>query len=702
MDQSLYPSSPLQFDPKKLEPGVAFRKQVSTVIISILLFLIVYLLLVALSIVLVLGCFYAGVAIIVAKPAFFTIMIGLGLMGLGIAVFVFLVKFVFSVSKNENALRIEVTGVDQPGLFSFIRNLTTETNTPFPKKIFISGDVNAAVFYNSSFWSMFLPVRKNLEIGLGFVNSVNISEFKAVMAHEFGHFSQRSMKLGSFTYNVNKIIYNMLYDNNSYTNFLDSWGKVSGYFAFFAAATVHIARAIQSVLKGMYTFINKNYMGLSREMEFHADAVAASVAGANNLISALSKIELAGECYNTALSNAGEWLKEKKVSTNLFSYQLSVFQRLARDNNLGINEGIPEVPFHFIQSFSRSRVNFKNQWASHPTLEERKNHLEKLDITADPVNTSAWTVFENASGLQQQMTKMLYGESIMQENLEVKDELFFEDWFKNERESNKLPEAYKGFYDNRFFNTAGWNIEAIAKMPVSTNMEELFTDECRLIQKALTSNELDLTTIQNIKEKHIDIKSFDFDGEKFLSSDCDQVIIQLEKEIASLRNRQHEIEKEALSFFHQVDETDSTLILEYRKYQSFELVYENYTTVVNKLLQILKPFYSEKCDIRYIISTIERMKENEEQKIKNFFSRFIEENYIGPGTKGKLLDRVTAFRNRSYAYFSNEQFHNEELTELTDLTFAVADELNNFKWKFYKNLLEIQLERYHSMTAISA
>jgi len=33
-------------------------------------------------------------------------------------------------------------------------------------------------FYNSSFWSMFLPVRKNLEIGLGLVNSINISEFK--------------------------------------------------------------------------------------------------------------------------------------------------------------------------------------------------------------------------------------------------------------------------------------------------------------------------------------------------------------------------------------------------------------------------------------------------------------------------------------------------------------------------------------------
>jgi Zn-dependent protease with chaperone function len=126
---------------------------------------------------------------------------------------------------------------------------------------------------------MVFPVRKNLEIGLGLVNSINISELKAVIAHEFGHFSQRSMKLGSFTYNVNRIIYNMLYENNSYTGFLNAWGRLHGILSFFANITVKIAQGIQYILREMYKVINKSYMGLSREMEFHADAVAASVAG---------------------------------------------------------------------------------------------------------------------------------------------------------------------------------------------------------------------------------------------------------------------------------------------------------------------------------------------------------------------------------------------------------------------------------------
>src|SRR5215203_3523698 len=138
MNPIIYPESPTHVDPRKLEPTASFKKQVGKVIISILLFFIVYLLLIAASLLLIVGCFYAAIALIAAHPSFITLMVGLGLIGLGVAVFIFLVKFIFSVSKNENASRVEITREEQPGLFSFMKTLTSETNTPFPKKIFIS------------------------------------------------------------------------------------------------------------------------------------------------------------------------------------------------------------------------------------------------------------------------------------------------------------------------------------------------------------------------------------------------------------------------------------------------------------------------------------------------------------------------------------------------------------------------------------
>ncbi|MFO0329758.1 MAG: M48 family metallopeptidase, partial [Bacteroidota bacterium] len=235
-----YPASPSHVDPNVTEPSASFKSEVLKVTGAIVLFIIVYVLLMGLAMGLAVAAGYGGIAFILLHPSFITLMIGLGLAGLGLMVLFFLIKFLFARNKVDRSHLVEVTRQQQPELFSFIEQLTKEIGAPFPKRIYFSSDVNASVFYDSGFWSMFLPIRKNLQIGLGLVNVLTVSELKAVLAHEFGHFSQRSMKLGSYVYNVNQIIFNLLYDNRGYGNALESWGNISGYFAFFANITVRI------------------------------------------------------------------------------------------------------------------------------------------------------------------------------------------------------------------------------------------------------------------------------------------------------------------------------------------------------------------------------------------------------------------------------------------------------------------------------
>ena len=88
-------------------------------------------------------------------------------------------------------------------------------------------DVNAAVFYNESLLSLFLPASKNLVIGLGLVNRLNLSEFKAVLAHEFGHFSQSSMKLGTYVYTANRILADIVYarDRSNLERLAEDFGR---------------------------------------------------------------------------------------------------------------------------------------------------------------------------------------------------------------------------------------------------------------------------------------------------------------------------------------------------------------------------------------------------------------------------------------------------------------------------------------------
>ena len=310
-----------------------FKKEAAKSIIAIVGFILVYLLLFALSLGIVLLSVYGGIAIIALRPSFYTILIGLGLVGFGIMVFVFLIKFLFATSDTDNNDNIEVTAEDEPLLFQMINDLANEVGTSKPKKIYFTPDVNAAVFYNSSFWSMFLPIRKNLKIGLGLVNSVNTSELKAVIAHEFGHFSQRSMKVGSWVYQVNKIIYDMLYNNRGYANSLDSMSGVHAIFSLFASLTIKVVQGIQWVLRQMFTVVNKCYMGLSRQMEFHADLVAASVCGSNNIINALKRAEFAEICYSATLDLCNEAWKEKKVVTDFYTDHRIMVKHIAIATN---------------------------------------------------------------------------------------------------------------------------------------------------------------------------------------------------------------------------------------------------------------------------------------------------------------------------------------------------------------------------------
>ena len=75
---------------------------------------------------------------------------------------------------------------------------------------------------------------------MGLINSVTHDELKAILAHEFGHFSQKSMKVGSYVYHVNHIIYNLLYDNGSYDVMVQKLANVSSYFVLFITIAIKI------------------------------------------------------------------------------------------------------------------------------------------------------------------------------------------------------------------------------------------------------------------------------------------------------------------------------------------------------------------------------------------------------------------------------------------------------------------------------
>lgn len=686
-----YPGSPTNVPSSVTEPSIAFKKQVSSVMVSILLFFVLYVVLFLLALGLVAACIVGGISLIGALRGFYGLLIGIGLIGVGIMVMIFLVKFLFAVSKFDRSGIVEINESEQPKLFAFIRELTKETQTVFPKKIYLSADVNACVFYDSSFWSMFLPIKKNLQIGLGLVNSLNLSEFKAVMAHEFGHFSQRSMKLGSFVYQVNRVIYNMLYENNSYGNFLQSWANISGVFAIFASITVKIVQAIQWLLRQMYSLVNKNYMSLSREMEFHADAVAASVSGGNNLITALRRVEIADVSYQIVLTKYNELLKEKKLGKNLYPDQRVVLNQLAKENQLPIENGLPIVESKSFESQQFTRVNFKDQWASHPTIDERESFLKSLNVDMPADTQSAWTVFDSQETFQETLTNKLFDAVDQNELAKIEAKQFAEIYEKDEN-LYSLPEKYNGFFTGREITILNEGDLTPADHNTSTDFNSIFsTANAQLIKKINGANS-DLELLKAIKDKQIETKSFDFEGKKYSelqAADLHQVI---EKEKKNWEEELARLDREAVQYslgeaLRQSPEKAAQLKSRYIEYYNCRKESKEYLDQVNKMMEDLQPIYAGATqEIEIINQQIEHLKNESEPQFKKTLSRWLTEGVFE--SNPLLKQNVNTFIGSQYAYFSGTSFFENELSELYNLVNDAWAERFKYQFLKFKGLVE--------------
>lgn len=446
-----------------LAPSQEFKREAANAVLAIAAFLLVYLLLFVLALCFVALCFGAGIWVMTAKAGWITILVGLGVIGCGLTVFVFLIKFLFASSQTDESDSIEIYEADQPMLFQFIRMLAGQIGTPMPKKVFIGPDVNAAVFYNSSFWSMFLPVRKNLKIGLGLVNGLNISELESVIAHEFGHFSQRSMKVGSWVYQVNRMIFDMLFNNQRFAEGLNGLSNVHGIFQIFGLLAIKIIEGIQWVLRQMYKVVNKGYLGFSRQMEFHADLVAASVCGSNNVVNALRRSAFTNECYDSVIEVCGKAWQDKHVVSNFYTAHSLVIRNAGRKRHWAFEGNLPTMSEHVESDVIR--INYKDQWSSHPTLAERQLHLDPYNLVAAVNSKPAWNLLENSDSLKAQLTEKIYRDIPREEIKEILEGEEIELWLRGAIDQEIFPALFKDYYDQR--QIEAFDVEAVAAQPIT-------------------------------------------------------------------------------------------------------------------------------------------------------------------------------------------------------------------------------------------
>ena len=159
---------------------------------------------------------------------------------------------------------------DHPKLFEEINTIAQKTNQTPPKEVYLIADVNAWVAERGGIMGM--GSRRIMGIGLPLLQALTVSEFRAVLAHEFGHYYGGDTKLSPWIYKTRIAISRTLQS-------LD--GRLMHIvFQTFGKLFLRITQAI------------------SRYQEFVADGVAAKVEGPQALALGLRKICAASHAYN--------------------------------------------------------------------------------------------------------------------------------------------------------------------------------------------------------------------------------------------------------------------------------------------------------------------------------------------------------------------------------------------------------------------
>ncbi|NER12918.1 M48 family metalloprotease [Leptobacterium flavescens] len=534
-DKNFYPESPSINRKNYTRISSSYQNNVMVVLLGIILFFLLYFSALVASFYLIYLAISYDMGPSINK---FTILLKIGTIGMSVMFSLFMLKFLFKKQNFNTPLNIEITKDEHPKLFNFIKILSQETNAPFPKKVYLNHEINASVFYNSTILSLFLPVKKNLLIGLGLVNSLNLSEFKAVLAHEFGHFSQSSMRLGSYVYMTNHIIYSMVYDTDKWDETFESWKHSNIQLAIFAWLLAPIIWITRQLMVIIYQGINILQSSLSRQMEYHADLVAVSVTGSDAIVNSLYKLNTHSQTMSFAWEHVNSATHNKIYTSNLFYHQTEAYNYLKKSNK--------EFRESLLENQKSDRIFVKDDlagipamYSSHPSGYKRENNAKKDYIKGIEDNRSPWILFNEPEKICEKITQ-----NLLKISLELPDAVEFtpakkvEEFIQSEISETQFSETYLGTYNSRFLSefdinetdkyAKAYKINPENASAIISEMLDVTLKE-RALHETKTSE--DLTLLNDIITNTNKNKNFIYNGISYHKKDAQQLFEELLKAI---------------------------------------------------------------------------------------------------------------------------------------------------------------------------
>lgn len=587
---TLYPQSPTELPSRFTALTANYKLKATLAVLSIILFFALYV-----ALVVGLGyLFYYAIMYDMVTVNKLTIIGKLGAIAGAGMLFIFTLKFIFKLKNHQPENRIQLVKEEQTELWRFIDKICEETGAPRPRNIYLDPDVNAYVSYSNMWLSLFLPVKKDLTLGCGLISCLNMSEFKAVVAHEFGHFAQRSMKIGSFINSANTIIHGMIFSRDKWDDTLDTWRSADLRLSIAAWVITPVIWLIRQILMLFYQLLNIMHSSLSREMEFNADKVAVSTSGSEAIVSSLWRLDSGSASWNATINFA--YLAGQK---NIY------VKNLYRHNHLSIERKTPEINEQLDKLeqdqrggklyFSGSELSKVNMYASHPPNDLREHNAKSPFIACETDKRSPWLLFNKSEQLQEEMTTLLYNQYLGKEPKTFMPEMQFENFIAEESKGADLLKEYHNTFEHRFLEIEDRNtLLGETNASFSKTTLDNIKNELKKLMTPIKELENHMQTMSSIAQGTSKLKEYEYNGNTFKKKDLEegynQVLADREK---LLQESFKEWDKKFLQFHVGLAKKTnqvSHLLNHYDQHKAITTLYKNISatkiniyTEVNKL-----------------------------------------------------------------------------------------------------------------------
>ena len=328
--------------------------------------------------------------------------------------------------------RFKIEPGRHPAFDALVNGIARKMGMRPPTQVIVTNEVNASASLGEGIGSVF-GNRLELMVGLPLASTMSVAQLGGIIAHEYGHFSQRiGMRLSHLISAVTNWLYRTAYTYDKW----DIWLAIRAE----AEEGVSIERVVLWI-SNIYRFVLKCVAWLAgavtcltrRQMEYHADVPNIDFSGSEDFATTSIRLAEVNCAFQVALSNCEAFWVDRRLPENFPAFVASTLGEFSKRSLDEIKQNALKAESSFFHSHPSDRSRIEKA--------KRRNARGILHL-----NVAATSLFKEFDKLAKHVTHNYYDIDL---GLEVHRENLVENsQFEREKEQRisdqKLSDGYYG------------------------------------------------------------------------------------------------------------------------------------------------------------------------------------------------------------------------------------------------------------------